>query len=258
MAEDHMTKVPSKRMRISVICLIAITLISGLISLGSWQIQRLGWKHDLIARVEQNIHAPATPAPDLENWQQADKKSNEYRAVYVTGHYLNDKEIHVGALTEKGSGYWIMAPFKRDNGETIYINRGFVPTALRDAAKRITGQIEGETKVTGLLRLTEPKGFFLRQNKPGKNIWYARDIDVFAKRAGLTNVPDYFIDADNQQNRADRPVGGLTVVKFPDNHLSYALTWFTLAAMVLAMAVFLIRYELKRVPDAKNSHETED
>ena len=246
MAEEQTTPVKNLRGRIALISLIALVLIGILTALGSWQIQRLGWKHDLVARVEQNIHAQPVAAPDSAAWQAADKKATEYRAVSVSGHYLNDKEIHVGALTEKGSGYWIVTPFQRDSGEIVYINRGYVALALRDPSKRASGQITEETSVTGLLRLTEPKGFFLRQNEPDKNIWYARDVEVFAERAGLKNVPTYFIDANAEQNRSDRPQGGLTVIKFADNHLVYALTWFSLALMVLGMTVFLIRYEMKR------------
>ncbi len=246
MTDNQASSVKTRRGRIVLVAVIAGLLISGLTALGSWQVQRLGWKHDLIARVEQNIHAEPIAAPDLNSWQQADKKALEYRAVSVSGHYLNDKEVAVAALTERGSGYWIVTPFQRDSGETIYINRGYVTSAKRMPESRASGQIEGETSVTGLLRLTEPKGFFLRQNNPEKNIWHARDIEVFAKRAELGNVADYFIDANAGQNRADRPEGGLTVIKFADNHLAYALTWFTLALMVLAAAIFLIRYELTR------------
>lgn len=249
MAENQNLTVKSARMKIVLITLIAGLLITGLSALGIWQVKRLSWKHDLIARVEQNINASPVSAPDQQAWQNADRKAFEYRAVTLSGHYLNDKEIAVGALTERGSGYWIVTPFQRDNGEIVFINRGYVANAKRDPVNLTSGQIDGETTVTGLLRLTEPKGFFLRQNEPEKNIWYARDIEAFAKHADVKNVPDYFIDANGAQNRADRPEGGLTVIKFADNHLVYALTWFSLALMVLGMAVFLIRYENKRTPE---------
>ncbi|MDR0252749.1 MAG: SURF1 family protein [Brucellaceae bacterium] len=249
MAENQNLTVKSVRTKIVLITLIAGLLITGLSALGIWQVKRLSWKHDLIARVEQNINASPVSAPDMNVWQNADKKAFEYRAVTLSGHYLNDKEIAVGALTERGSGYWIVTPFQRDNGEIVFINRGYVANAKRDPLNRTSGQIDGETTVTGLLRLTEPKGFFLRQNEPEKNIWYARDIEAFAKHVDVKNVPDYFIDANAEQNRADRPEGGLTVIKFADNHLVYALTWFSLALMVLGMAVFLIRYENKRIPE---------
>lgn len=232
--------------KITLITVIALLLISFLVGLGSWQIQRYGWKQDLIARVEQNIHAAPLKAPESGEWAVADKKVLEYRAVEVNGQYLNTQEIQVGALTEKGSGYWILTPFQRDNGEILFVNRGYVVTAKRDPASRASGQIEGETVVTGLLRLTEPKGFFLRQNKPEQNIWYSRDTQAFAENLGLRNVLPYFVDADASQNRIDRPIGGMTVVKFADNHLAYAFTWFSLALMLLGMTIYLIYYEIRR------------
>lgn len=245
MIDNQSVKSKNIKIRVTCILIMALFLTGGLVKLGIWQIHRLAWKQDLIARVEQNIHAQAISAPDIAQWQKADQKAMEYRHITVAGHYLNNKEIAVGALTEKGSGYWIITPLQRDNGEIIFINRGFVSTAQKGPAQRKSGQIEGETRVTGLLRLTEPKGFFLRQNEPEKNIWYARDIEAFAKQMNIHNTPLYFIDADKAENRKDRPEGGLTVVKFANNHLSYAITWFLLAVMVLVMAVFLIRYELK-------------
>lgn len=246
MSDIRPEPIKSNWLRIVLIGVVAFILTGVLLSLGSWQIQRLYWKHDLISRVEQNINAEPIAAPTLAEWNSANKKAQEYRAVQVSGHYLNDREIHVGALTENGSGYWILTPFQRDNGEITFINRGYVDPKKRFSESRGSGQIEGETIVTGLLRLTEPKGFFLRQNDPDNNIWYARDIEAFASRLTLNNVPDYFIDADAQQNRADRPKGGMTVVKFADNHLAYAITWFVLAIMVMAMAVYIIRYERRR------------
>lgn len=246
-----MTPVTSKKTIIALISIIALTLISLLISLGSWQMHRLTWKHELIERIESNVHAEPISAPNIKDWEIANQKAMEYRAVTVTGYYLNDKETHVGALTEKGSGYWIITPLKSNNGDIVFINRGYVGIGERDPQKRITGQIDGEVNVTGLLRLTEPKGFFLRQNEPDKNIWHARDIKAFSNRLGLQNVPEYFIDANAEQNRADRPIGGMTVIKFADNHLAYALTWFSLAAMVLGMAIYLIRYEIIRNKDSE-------
>lgn len=246
MTENSKASGRRPQIKIIIICLIALVLISALIGLGSWQIQRLGWKHDLITRIENNIQAERISAPNATEWKNSDQKALEYRAVYVRGHYLNDMETHVGALTNKGAGYWIVTPFQRDTGEIIFINRGFVVSEKRDPNSRASGQLTGETTVTGLLRLSEPKGFFLRSNDPDKNIWYARDVQAFAKRFQLINIPDYFIDANAQENRSDRPEGGMTVVKFADNHLTYALTWFTLAIMVLAMAIYLIRCEIRQ------------
>lgn len=61
------------------------------------------------------------------------------------------------------------------------------------------------------------------------------------KKRGLSAVAPYFIDADAAVNPGGLPVGGLTVIHFPNNHLVYAITWYGLAAMVLALLVFILR-----------------
>src|SRR5690606_28857381 len=113
------------------------------------------------------------------------------------------------------------------------INRGFVPPNHRDPATRRQGQIEDVTTVTGLLRLSESGGAYLRTNEPATDRWYSRDVAAIAAARGLTDVAPYFIDADaSEAQPGDAPVGGLTVIKFSNNHLQYALTWFALAVMV--------------------------
>jgi surfeit locus 1 family protein len=97
--------------------------------------------------------------------------------------------------------------------------------------------------VAGLLRPTEPKGGFLRANAPGADRWYSRDVAAIAAARHISGVAPYFIDADATPNTGGFPVGGLTVVTFRNNHLQYALTWFTLALMVAGAAVFVARDE---------------
>ncbi|AEK55952.1 MULTISPECIES: SURF1 family protein [Brucella] len=213
------------------------------VGLGIWQVERLQWKLDLIARVDARVHADPVAAPGKDEWAHINRKDDEYRHVTLTGTYLNDKEILVHALTERGSGYWVLTPMRSDAGVLIFINRGFVPGEKRDAASRAQTQIAGETTVTGLLRMPEPGGFFLRPNDPSRDDWNSRDIAAFAEKENLGPVAPYFIDADAQSNPGNLPVGGLTVVKFRNSHLSYAITWFALAAMVAGAAIFVWRHE---------------
>lgn len=213
--------------------------------LGIWQIERLQWKLDLIARVDARVHAEPVAAPGKDDWANINQKDDEYRHVTITGTYLNDKEVLVHALTERGAGYWVLTPLRSADGSLTYINRGFVPTDKRDLSARPETQIAGETTVTGLLRMPEPDGFFLRPNDPAKNSWNSRDVAAFAAKANLGTVAPYFIDADAKSNPGNQPVGGLTVVSFRNSHLSYAITWFALAAMVAGAAVFVWRYERK-------------
>jgi surfeit locus 1 family protein len=170
----------------------------------------------------------------------------------VTGAFLNDRETQVQAVTDLGGGYWVMTPFRTDDGFTVLVNRGFVPTQRRDPATRPSGQITGRTVVTGLMRLTEPKSGFLHTNDPGKNRWYSRDVPAIAAARGLQQAAPYFIDADatrgRDQDSGGFPVDGLTVINFPNNHLIYALTWFMLALMLAggALIVALSEYRLRR------------
>jgi surfeit locus 1 family protein len=215
------------------------------VGLGIWQIERLQWKLDLIARVDDRVHAEPVAAPGKDDWANINQKDDDYRHVTITGTYLNDKEVLVHALTERGAGYWVLTPLRTSDGSLTYINRGFVPSDKRDLSARPETQIAGETTVTGLLRMPEPDGFFLRPNDPAKNSWNSRDVAAFAAKENLGTVAPYFIDADAKSNPGNQPVGGLTVVSFRNSHLSYAITWFALATMVAGAAVFVWRYERK-------------
>jgi len=198
----------------------------GFVALGVWQLERRVWKHALIATVEARIHAPEQAPPGPADWATVNATDNGYSRVRVVGRYRANSDVRVRAVSDLGAGYWVMTPL--DTGRfVLLVNRGFVPQGAMAApppATRVT--------VTGLLRLSEPGGAFLRSNDPAAGRWYSRDVAAIARSHGLTSVAPYFIDADRRPDR-DYPIGGLTVVRFPDNHLAYALTWFALAGLSL-------------------------
>ncbi|WP_434624514.1 SURF1 family protein [Azospirillum sp. B2RO_4] len=226
--------------------LLALAGVAGLTALGIWQLERRVWKLDLIERVDARIHASPVPAPGPEAWPSVSAASDEYRRVAVTGRFLNDRESLVQAVTDLGGGFWVMTPLVSDRGFTVLVNRGFVSPERRDPASRAEGQPQGEVTVTGLLRLTEPKGGFLRSNDPAAGRWYSRDVAAIAAAKGLNDVAPYFIDADGTRNPGGWPVGGLTVVSFPNSHLSYALTWFALDLMLIGAVLYVFRSEMRR------------
>lgn len=211
----------------AVVLLASILLCCGFTALGVWQLQRLAWKRDLIARVDARVHAPPVPPPASRAWSRAD----EYRRVRVSGVFENDRETLVQAVTELGPGFWVMTPLKTAAGQEILVNRGFTPPDAVARSVHAAAAPTTEATVTGLLRLTEPHGGFLRANQPGPGRWYSRDVAAIARARGLENVAPYFIDAEASPNAAGWPHGGLTVVRFPNSHLAYALTWFSLAGM---------------------------
>jgi surfeit locus 1 family protein len=229
----HSTNDPSPRLRGAarpVIAVVALLLCALLVGLGSWQVQRLRWKLALIERVEQRVSAPATAAPGPERWPQVNAADDEYRHVQVTGHWLDEAEALVQASTTLGAGFWVLTPLRQADGSVVLINRGFVPPERRDRAAHSAGG-PAITTVTGLLRITEPGGGFLRSNDPSANRWYSRDVQAIAAARGLPKVAPYFIDAEAGARSDAAPVGGLTVISFHNNHLVYAITWYTLALM---------------------------
>ncbi len=163
-----------------------------------------------------------------------------YARVRVTGRFRHDREAAVQAVTERGAGYWILTPFQTKEF-TVLINRGFVPPDRRNPATRAAGQVGGEVTITGLLRISEPGGGFLRRNDPAAGRWHSRDVAAIARAQDLGPVAPYFIDADATGNPGGLPVGGLTVIAFRNSHLVYALTWFALAAGLAAGGVMALR-----------------
>ena len=205
-----------------------------LTALGVWQVERRSWKLALIERVDQRMHAAPVALPAPSSWPAITAASDEYRRVTVSGTFFNGDETLVQAVTTEGPGFWVLTPLRMTDGTTVLVNRGFVPPDRRDPATRRNGEPQGRVSVTGLLRISEPKGAFLRNNDPAAGRWYSRDVAAIAAMHGLSRTAPFFIDADAAPNPGGYPVGGLTIVRFPNNHLIYALTWFTLAIMLAA------------------------
>jgi surfeit locus 1 family protein len=224
------------------LCAFFFLLFAGL---GIWQVDRLRWKLDLIDRVEARLAAPPEVVERPQALAALAPRELEYRKIRVTGTFDHGRETLVEALTEQGPGFWVLTPL-RTAGEIVLINRGFVPKERRTPASRAGGQLQGVVSVTGLARLDEPEGRFLRANRPAEERWYSRDVTAIAAARGFGPVAPFFIDADATANPGGYPIGGLTVVSFRNTHLIYALTWFALAALSLWGGVLTYRTSAKR------------
>lgn len=241
-----MSEITSENRRVRpaaiVVLFLTVVLTSSLVALGTWQVQRLYWKLDLIERVEARVHAQPVDAPSAGEWPAlTDPADYEYRRVKLTGVFLNDKEVQVYTVTDLGPGYWVMTPLKRDDGSSTIVNRGFVPSDKRDPSSRAEGQPAGRVEVVGLMRGPETGGLFLRTNDPTNGRWYSRNIPQISQASGLSDVAPFYVDADATPNPGGLPVGGKTMLTFPNNHLSYAITWYILAAMVIAAGWYVLR-----------------
>lgn len=209
---------------------LALAGVAVLVSLGIWQIERRAWKLALIAQVERKLAAAPVPAT-----VRAVTKADEYTRVVARGHWRRG-DTYTQAVTVLGPGFWVLTPLETTRG-IVLVNRGFVPQDMRGRAPVPSGD-----GATGLLRLSEPGGGFLRANDPATDRWYSRDVAAIARARRLDTVAPYFIDAGANGN--GWPRGGLTVVSFRNTHLVYALTWFALAGMMAWFAWRLLRGEI--------------
>jgi len=221
--------------------IIWLACVAALLALGVWQLERRVWKLGLIDRVERRVQADAVPLPGSGAWPMVSRDDDEYRHVTTRGRFLNDRETVVQALTVDGPGYWVVTPLQIAAGGIVLVNRGVVPSDRRDPATRRDGSPSATVDVTGLLRISEPGGGFLRSNDPAADRWYSRDVAAIAAARGLSQVAPFFIDADATPHPGGWPRGGLTVISFANNHLVYALTWFTLGLMLAGAGLHRLR-----------------
>lgn len=203
-----------------------------LAGLGIWQIERLHEKEALIASVESGMRAAPVPLDDL--LKEAGTNA-EYHHVRVTGRFLHDKELYLFARGPQSAvGVDIITPLVQGNGQTVLVDRGFVPDALREPQTRQAAQITGEISLTGVFRASQRAGMFTPAPDRQKRLWFVKDVPGMAKALGLT-APPVMVEADDTPNPGGWPLGGRTVVDFPNDHLQYAITWFGLALALLTV-----------------------
>jgi surfeit locus 1 family protein len=218
--------------------LITIPVMLICIALGVWQLQRLQWKRGLIAERDAAIAAaPVAPPQTL-----GEARTLEFHPVIDDGVFLNDKEIYFNATGPRGAaGFHVLTPLREADGRIVFVNRGFVPTDRRDPATRPAGQLTGSVHIRGLLRLAAGKkpSWFTPDNRPDQNYWFWTDLPAMAAADHLPpdKVAPFYIDADSTPNPGGWPQGGTTPLALPNNHLQYAITWFSLAAAALVIYV---------------------
>lgn len=253
------------RVRLIILPTLAMLVtVAILMALGTWQMQRLAWKTGMIATVESRASAPPADFPATATWASLDLDAVDYLPVRLTGRFRHDDEVHVyWPLTEPkgpigGPGYFVFTPLERTDGSLVFVNRGFVPDARKDAATRAEGQIEGEVTIEGLIRRPEAANTFTPPEDLARNRFYQRDPSLFAKARRLdpTKVAPVFVDAAASATpAAGLPQAGETLMVFRNNHLQYAGTWYGLALCCLGVYAVFVRARLKRAGGAARPGE---
>jgi surfeit locus 1 family protein len=220
----------------SLMTLVGLAVLMGL---GIWQLERKQWKEGLIGDIERGLHEKPAPLDDPPGLWRA-LGQHEYHPVTAIGTFRHADERHLFAVEDGVAGWHIYTPLDMANGLTVIVNRGFVPEELKDPATRKAGEIEGEVAVTGLVRQPGHATWFTPAEDRARNIWYWRDwdgmVDSLSHNAEQRQFVPFFIDAKaNPPNPGGWPKGGITHLDIPNRHLEYAITWFGLAAALIAV-----------------------
>lgn len=232
----------------------SLAALAVLLTLGTWQMERLAWKEALIARVSARLAQPPVSLPPETVWPALQVEGTDYLPVEVTGRFLHDKEVHVfHALTRPkgpvgGQGWFVLTPLVRADGSVVIVNRGFVPDARKDPATRAAGQVEGEVTLRGLLRRPEESNSFTPADDPARRIWFTRDARRIAAAVGLPAERTFPFTLDRAADPpmpGGLPQGGETLVTFTNNHLQYAVTWYGIALTLIGVFVAFARARLR-------------
>jgi surfeit locus 1 family protein len=221
-----------------------------LLALGTWQMQRLAWKENLIAKIESRVHAPPVSLAEIE---KGDKDGIEYARVSVRGTFRHDREqLTWEPDPRQGPGYHVYTPLRLADGRFILVNRGYVTEAVKLPSARAAGQVGGEVDVVGLLREPPQRAMFSPNHDGKTGVWFWRDFDGMSHAAlgpDAGKAVHLFLDAEaTPANPGGWPQGGTTRLTLPNRHLEYALTWYGLAATLVAVLIAFIFSRLRARP----------
>jgi cytochrome oxidase assembly protein ShyY1 len=230
--------------------IFTLLLLSVFIGLGVWQLQRRAEKHALIAALDARLAATPVPLPPTAEWSKLTPERDEFKRTSFTATYETRLDAMVyssGSAIRpdiSGPGTWAFIPARLPSGETVAINAGFVPNTMQDrdvqdraVARLITGE---PIEMTGYIRFPEAAGLFTPNVEQAKRLWFARDHLAMSQALGWDKVAPFYIDLESPAPENGIPKPGPLQVHLTDNHLQYAITWFTLAfAVAIAFAVWM-------------------
>ena len=228
--------------------LMTLPAVLGALALGTWQVQRLQWKNELIA--ERQARRDAPPLAALPERFVAARDA--FRRVRVAGRFRHEKEMYLAARSFRGNaGYHVLTPLVLDGGRTILVNRGWIPLDRKSPASRAPGNRAGEVAVEGYLRAESGPGWFTPENEPAKNFWFFVDLAAMAKAHGIANLEPFYIEAGPAENPGGFPVGGVTRFEIPNDHLQYAITWYSMAIIGIVIYLLYHRRRARELAGAK-------
>ena len=248
-----MTTVSSRRPPVAGFAIFTLLMVMAFSSLGIWQLQRRVEKHALIARLNERLAAAPAALPAPAQWNSLTPAKDEFRRVSFTATYapLPDAMVYSAGSAVRddvsGPGTWAFLPVQLADGNTVVVNAGFVQNTMqdRDQQDRAVGRlITGDpATLTGYLRFPESAGALTPSESLPKRLWFTRDHLAMARALGWGEsgkaVAPFYIDLEAPVPESGIPKPGALSVRLKDDHMQYAITWFTLAfAVVIAFGVW--------------------
>ncbi len=231
-----------RRPRLLWPALLSILGVAILCSLGSWQIVRMSEKRAFIERLTAQAAGAPAAMPPAASWASLDPTALDLTRVSARGTFIDGfagvrTTIAAGERGTRqlaGFGRWIFQGFRLDDGGVILVNRGFVPEGRLGEIKPASGP----ATVIGFLRAAEARGTFTPADLPAQREFYTRDPAAIAASLGLGAAAPFYLEAERQGDGLTPPAGvdaKELIARIPDNHLSYALTWFGLALTLIGV-----------------------
>jgi surfeit locus 1 family protein len=223
--------------------MFALVMFIVLIGLGTWQLERKTWKEGLIATLAERTSAEPVPLPAPERWSALDPIDDEFRRVTFAATIVPGREALVYAAGSSirpdftGVGYWVFAPAEPAGGAVVAVNRGFLPEGQQDPSTHMPPA--DRVDLVGALRWPEPRGWFVPNDDPTRNLWFARDHLAMARAKGWGDVAPFYVELESPTGPLPR-AGRLTPT-LRNEHLQYALTWYGLAVVLAVMFALWLR-----------------
>jgi surfeit locus 1 family protein len=219
--------------------LMTLVMVAVLVALGTWQVERLGWKQGLL---EQIAHAEAAPAVPLT------PQPDPFTKVRVSGHLRDDATALYGAevrdtLAGTQMGSYLIAPLERESQDTILVNRGWVPEKRPEP---LAASPEEDATIEGYVRPSDTPGWFSATDSPAARRFYTLSAPAIGEALGLHHVAPFILVAMGPPPSEHYPDPARQLPRPPNNHLSYAITWYGLAVALVVIFVLWTR----KVPNA--------
>jgi surfeit locus 1 family protein len=231
--------------------LFTLIMVAAFVGLGIWQLQRRMEKHALIAALTERLAAEPAPLPPASDWNALTPEKDEFRRVSFKATYRSGPDAMVfsagSAIRDdvSGPGTWAFLPARLPGGETVVVNAGFVQNTMQDRAQQdraVTRLVTGQAAdLIGYIRFPEKAGMLTPAENTTKRLWFARDTFEMSQALGWGQVAPFYIDLERPVPPSGIPSPGPLQVHLKDDHLQYAITWFTLAGAVLVAFGFWMK-----------------